>query len=138
MQVYLIKPSVVAPIVAIAVIIMLAFSWSVWVLVGIPFAVLGTICGQPNLNLADGCLALIAIGIGLLIAAFHREIGFAIAASSFAGILGGAVEKTIRGTSRLHGNTTRCIHKRVCSIAARLTDAGFRFAKSGPCNAKIR
>jgi len=93
---YLIKPAVVAPIVAIAMIIVLAFTWSLWALVGIPFAVLGTICGQPNLNLADGCLALIALGLGLLILTFHREIGLAIAASSFGGMLAGAAEKTIR------------------------------------------
>ena len=93
---YLIKPAVVAPIIAIAVIIGFAFTWSLWALIGIPFAVLGTICGQPNLNLADGCLALIAVAFGMLIVTFHKEIGFAIAASSLGGMLAGAVEKRIR------------------------------------------
>ena len=92
----LIKPALVAPIIAIAVIIGFAITWSLWTLVGIPFAILGTICGQPNLNFADGCLALIAIGVGLVASIFHREIGFAIAASSIGGLLAGAMEKTIR------------------------------------------
>lgn len=95
-QAYLIKPAVVAPIIAITVIVGLAFTWSLWALIGIPFAILGTICGQPNLNLADGCLALIAVGVGLMTAIFHREIGFAIAGSSFGGMLAAAAEKTIR------------------------------------------
>lgn len=93
---YMIKPAIVAPIIAFAVIIGFAFTWSPWALIGIPFAILGTICGQPNLNLADGCLPLIVIGIGLLTATLHREIGLAIAASSFGGMLAGAAEKTIR------------------------------------------
>jgi hypothetical protein len=96
MRPYLIQPAVVAPIIASAVIIGFAFTWSSWALIGIPFAVLGTICGQPNLNLADGCLPLIVIAIGLLTATFHREIGMAIAASSLGGMLAGAAEKTLR------------------------------------------
>ena len=95
-QAYVIKPALVAPIMAFAVIVGFAFTWSPWALIAIPFAILGTICGQPNLNLADGCLPLIAIGVGLLIATFHREIGFVIAASSFGGMLAGAAEKTLR------------------------------------------
>lgn len=95
-QIYSIKPAIVAPIIAITVIVGLACTWSLWALIGIPFAILGTICGQPNLNLADGCLVVIAVGVGLLTAIFHREIGFAIAGSSFGGMLAGAAEKTIR------------------------------------------
>jgi hypothetical protein len=93
---YLIQPAVAAPIIAIAVIIWFALTWSPWALIGIPFAVLGTICGQPNLNLADGCLALAAVASGLLITTLHRDIGFVIAASSLGGMLAGAAEKTIR------------------------------------------
>ena len=95
-QAYLIKPAVVAPIVATATLTTLSFIWTLWWLIGIPFAIVGTACGQPNLNLADGCLAWSAVGIGLLLALFHRDIGFTIAASSFCGLLLGALEKTLR------------------------------------------
>ena len=92
----MIKPAVVAPIIASVVIIGFAFTWSPWALIGIPFAILGTIGGQPILNLADGCLPLIVIAIGLLTAIFHRELGLVIAASSLGGMLAGAAEKVLR------------------------------------------
>lgn len=93
---YLIKPAFVAPVIASVVIIGFAFIWSPWALIGIPFAIFGTIFGQPNLNFADGCLPLIVIAIGLLTATFHREIGLVIAASSLGGMLAGATEKVLR------------------------------------------
>lgn len=95
-EAYLIKPAVAAPIVATAILVLLAFTGSIWWLIGVPFAIIGTICGQPNLNLADGCLAWMMAGLGLLVAAFHRDIGVVIATSSVCGLLLGAFEKTLR------------------------------------------
>lgn len=97
-QVYLIKRAVIAPVVLVVTIVGLALTSSFWWLVGIPFAILGTLCGQPNLNFVDGCLVWIAILLGAIIAPFHREIGGAIAISSMAGWILGAIEKNVFAT----------------------------------------
>lgn len=91
-----IKPAIFAPIVLVGLLVWAAFELSPWALIGIPFAVLGTLSGQPNLNLADGCLAYIATIGGFLLISVHSEIGLTIAISSYAGLWGGAIEKRIR------------------------------------------
>lgn len=92
----LIKPAIVAPIVLTGLLIWAAFEMSPWALIGIPFAVLGTLCGQPNGNLGDGCLAVICGAVGLLIFTFlHQEIGMFIFASSIGGFFAGVFEKRV-------------------------------------------
>lgn len=113
-QAYLIRPSVIAPLVTSATLGVFAFTWSVWWLVGIPFAILGTICGQPNLNLADGCLAWFAGLAGVVITAFHRDCGTAIAVSSIGGLILGAIEKTIFAVP-----DTEAEHSGICSDEGR-------------------
>jgi hypothetical protein len=94
---YRVFPSVVAPIVLICIAVYFGFTRDYWLLCSIPFIVLGSICAAPNLNLADGCLVMIAIVIGVAVAALlFRRLGEAIVAGSFAGWIGGAIEKRIR------------------------------------------
>ncbi len=52
-------------------------------------------CAQPNLNLADGCLAYLAIMIGFGITFFHRPSGDAICIGALAGFLLSAFEKRL-------------------------------------------
>jgi len=94
---YRVFPSVVAPIALSGLAAYLGFTRDYWLLSSIPFIVLGSICAAPNLNLADGCLVVIATLIGVAIAAlWFRPLGQAIIAGSFAGWIAGAVEKRIR------------------------------------------
>jgi len=48
----------------------LALILSPWVLLGIPFVWLGAWCSAPNWNLADGCLAMVAVFVGFVAAPF--------------------------------------------------------------------
>ena len=96
-QVYRVFPSVVAPIVLSAVAAYFGFARDYWLLCSIPFIVLGSICAAPNLNLADGCLVVVSIVLGGVLAVlFFRTLGVAIISGSIAGWIGGAIEKNIR------------------------------------------
>lgn len=94
---YLVFPSVVAPIILSCLAVYLGFTRDYWLFASIPFVVLGSICAAPNLNMADGCLAMLAIIIGIGIAVFlSPTLGGAISMGSLAGWIGGVIEKTIR------------------------------------------
>jgi hypothetical protein len=93
---YRVFPSVVAPIVLSGLAAYFGFTQDYWMLGSIPFIVLGSICAAPNLNLANGCLVMIAVLVGVAIAALGlRPLGQAIVAGSFAGWIAGAIEKRI-------------------------------------------
>lgn len=89
------KPAIVAPIIVCGVVIALAFVDSPWWLLSIPFAVYASLCAQPNLNLADGCLAYLAITIGFGIMYFHRPSGSAICFGTLASFYLSAFEKRL-------------------------------------------
>ena len=48
----------------------------------LPFIWLGSVCAQPNLNLANGCLAYLAMLVGVGVTALCRPLGIAILAES--------------------------------------------------------
>jgi hypothetical protein len=77
-RVYIVRPAVVAPVVLAAIAIVVAVRESLWALAALPFIYLGSISAQPNLNLANGCLAYLAMVAGFLVLALFRPLGFAI------------------------------------------------------------
>ena len=94
--VYVVYPAVVAPA-ALAVIALAAaivFSW--WWLAAIPFIWIGSICAEPNLNLAAGCLTYLSAGAGWFLLHSHPPLGIAIMTGAIAGYILSFVEKTIR------------------------------------------
>ncbi|WP_169980787.1 hypothetical protein [Tautonia rosea] len=105
---YLIPPAVVAPVVLSGVAIVATFVVSIWSLVALPFVWLGARCAAPNLNLANGCLAYVAIFVGFLLSSWHEPRGLAITFGAIAGYSGGVIEKRLRmrpysGDSSSHG-----------------------------------
>ena len=56
----------------------LAIAVNPWALLAIPFIVLGSMCAAPNLNLADGFLAIFAMVLGLVAANCFRDAGSAV------------------------------------------------------------
>jgi hypothetical protein len=56
-RVYIIKPAIFAPSILSIVAVVAAIKILWWALVSLPFIWIGSICAQPNLNLANGCLA---------------------------------------------------------------------------------
>jgi hypothetical protein len=73
-----------------------AFLDSWWWLTALPFIYLGSICAQPNLNLADGCLAYVAMLVGFGTVLWFKPLGLAIAAGAMAGFYLSAIEKRVR------------------------------------------
>jgi hypothetical protein len=93
---YSLKPAIAAPTLVCAIAIGFAFVDSPWWLLSIPFAVCASMCAQPNLNLADGCLVYLAILIGIGITFFHRPSGVAICGGTLASFFLSAFEKRLR------------------------------------------
>ena len=92
---YRIKPAVLAPLLVCGAAVVFAFLYSMWWLLAIPFAVLASFCGQPNLNLANGCLAYLSIVVGCGIAFFHRESGLAVCLGAPSSLFLSALEKGV-------------------------------------------
>ena len=95
-RVYIVRRAVFAPAILSVIAIVAAFQGSWWFLVSLPFIWLGSVCAQPNLNLANGCLAYLAIIVGFAVTAFFRPLGFAILAGTMSGFYISAIEKRIR------------------------------------------
>jgi hypothetical protein len=73
-----------------------AFACNSWALLSIPFIWLGSLCSQPNLNLADGCLAYLAAIAGGILLLVHLPAGLAIVLGVLISYLCSAVEKHLR------------------------------------------
>lgn len=100
-DVYLARPATAAPVVLAVVFVALSVASSPWWLAGVPFAALGTLCAQPNLNLVNGFPAYVAAALGIVLGEAYRPLeplGLAILAGSWSGICLGAVEKRLRAT----------------------------------------
>jgi hypothetical protein len=95
-RVYRVRPAVIAPAVLAVAAMVFAVRQSWWALVALPFIYLGSVCAQPNLNLANGCLAYLAMLIGFGITALFPPLGFAILGGAMSGFYVSALEKWIR------------------------------------------
>jgi hypothetical protein len=95
-RVYIVRPAVFAPAILSVIALVAAVQESWWFLAALPFVWLGSICAQPNLNLANGCLAYLAMIVGFAVTAFFRPLGLAIVAGAMSGFYVSALEKWIR------------------------------------------
>jgi hypothetical protein len=93
---YIVRPAVFAPAVLSVVAVVFAIQDSWWFLAALPFIWLGSVCAQPNLNLANGCLAHLAMLVGVGVTALFRPLGIAILAGAISGFYFSAIEKRIR------------------------------------------
>ena len=91
----LVFPAVISPAILTVVAIVASAVWSWWWLAAIPFVWLGSICAQPNLNLADGCLSYVAGGVALIVVRFHAPLGLAILAGVISGYVLAFAEKML-------------------------------------------
>ena len=92
---YRVEPAIFAPIVLTIAAIFLA-AGTLWSLAAIPFIFLGSICAAPNFNLANGCLAWVAILVGFGVMLLHRELGGAIFVGTATSWLLSGIEKRLR------------------------------------------
>ena len=81
----------------------LAIAVNPWALLAIPFIVLGSMCAAPNLNLADGFLAVFAMVLEMVAANYFRDAGSAVFLGTFASWVLGSIEKRLRATP-IYGN----------------------------------
>ncbi len=95
-RVYIVRPAVFAPAVLSVAAFVASFRESPWFLAALPFIWLGSISAQPNLNLANGCLAYVAMLVGFGLLLVYRPLGIAIVAGAMSGFYLSAVEKLIR------------------------------------------
>ena len=93
---YIVRPAIFAPAVLSVVAVVFAVQDSWWFLAALPFIWLGSVCAQPNLNLANGCLAYLAMIVGFAMTALFRPLGIAILAGAISGFYVSAIEKRIR------------------------------------------
>jgi hypothetical protein len=97
-----VPPAIAAPILLACVAIALAISDTLWFLLALPFIYLGSVCAAPNLNLADGFPAIVAVFLGLIVTLFKLESGAAIAGGTTASLLLSALEKRLRAKPVSH------------------------------------
>ncbi len=95
-RVYIIRPAIFAPVILSVVAGVFAAQESWWFLASLPFIWLGSVSAQPNLNLANGCLAYLAMIVGFAVMALFRPLGLAILAGAMSGFYVSAIEKRIR------------------------------------------
>ncbi len=93
---YIVRPAIFAPATLAVIAVVAAFRDSWWYLAALPFIYLGSVCAQPNLNLANGCLAYLAMIVGFIVITFFRPLGGAILLGSMCGFYFSAAEKWIR------------------------------------------
>jgi hypothetical protein len=93
---YIVYPAVLAPSASTIVSVIGGCVVSWWLLVALPFIWLGAACSAPNLNLVNGCLAYLAIIVGVVVFPFFSLLGFAITAGTASGYYLSAIEKWIR------------------------------------------
>ena len=95
-RVYIVRPAVFAPVILSVVTIVASVQESWWFLASLPFVWLGSVCAQPNMNLANGCLAYLAMIVGFAVMAVYRPLGLSILAGAMSGFYVSAIEKWIR------------------------------------------
>ena len=95
-RVYIVRPAVFAPAVLAVIAVVAAVQESWWFLASLPFIWLGSMCAQPNLNLANGCLAYLTMLVGCGLLLVFRPLGLAILAGAVSGFYVSALEKWIR------------------------------------------
>jgi hypothetical protein len=94
--VYITRPAIFAPSILSVIAVVAAFQFSWWSLVALPFIWLGSVCAQPNLNLANGCLAYLAMLIGFALTGLFRPLGLAILGGAMSGFYVSSIEKRMR------------------------------------------
>jgi hypothetical protein len=93
---YRVFPAKYAPLTLTVLACIAAFEINPWALLSIPFIWLCSLCAQPNLNLADGCLAYLAASVGGIIFLVHLPVGLAITVGVVSSYLSSTVEKHLR------------------------------------------
>ena len=89
---YIIRPAIFAPVFLTIFAIYLAIQVSGWFFLSLPFIWLNSLCAQPNINLADGCLAYLSILFGFVLIFFFKPIGLAILFGALLGFYFSAFE----------------------------------------------
>jgi hypothetical protein len=93
---YIVYPATIAPIILSVITIVIASVQSWWYLAALPSIYIGSVCAQPNMNLADGCLAYVAAIVGFSVTNFLPPLGIAIFIGSVSGYYLSIIEKTVR------------------------------------------
>jgi len=103
-RVYFVPPAIITPVELTAAATVCGLALTPWWLASIPFIWLGSICGQPNLNMADGCLAWLTIVVGLFLFAAVPPLATSIVFGTLSGLVASAMEKAARARPASDGS----------------------------------
>lgn len=95
-RVYIIRPAVFAPVALSVVAVVVGIRDSHWFFAALPFIWLGSICAAPNMNLAEGCLAYLAMILGYALLWVNKPLAIAILNGAISGFYLSAIEKRLR------------------------------------------
>jgi|GEM_PF-5547417 len=93
---YIVSAAIVAPLTLSLLALSIAMFHAWWFLAAIPFIWLSSLCAQPNLNLADGCLAWLCILLAIALLPFLPALAVPILAGAISSHFLSALEKRIR------------------------------------------
>src|SRR5262249_18105519 len=93
---YKVYPALAAPLLLAITSLFLGFTRTGWAFLGLPFIYLGSMCAAPNMNLANGFLAILAILLGFAVCLFNQAIGLPIGLGTSASWLLSSLEMRIR------------------------------------------
>ncbi len=97
-HVFVVPRVIYAPVILSCVVLALTLLDSAWMLDALPFVWLGASGAAPNLNLANGCMAYLAMIAGCMILIFHAHecLGILILVGAASGYYTGVLEQRIR------------------------------------------
>ena len=95
-QLYIVPSAVYSLSILGTIAIGLAIGLTWWWLAALPFIYLGEVCAAPNMNMADGFLAWLALFIGLIVLTFCLPLGMAICTGTMLSYVTSVCEKTMR------------------------------------------
>ncbi|MDD2238208.1 MAG: hypothetical protein PHG65_13470 [Kiritimatiellae bacterium] len=81
-NVIMVRRARVVPILLAVAAVTMGITQSAWWFLSVPLVAVGWMCAAPNLNLADGMLAYLAIFTGFILLKFHEQSGLAVLAGA--------------------------------------------------------
>lgn len=91
-KIIIVRRARVVPVLLAVAAVAMGVTQSAWWFLSLPFIAVGWICAAPNLNLANGMLAYLAMVAGFVLLHFHKESGLAVVAGAMAGFYLCAIE----------------------------------------------
>lgn len=98
-KIIIVRSARLVPVFLLIATIWMSFAISSWWLLSIPFVAVGWMCAVPNLSLANGMPAYLAMIGGFILLKFHQPSGAAVVTGAMAGFYLSALEMRVMAKS---------------------------------------